>query len=168
MAPAAGRNAGGGEPAGLDRDRLAAAVVGPGTVVVGDMDAPVLPRCGAGGGDVAANRDEYAAVAIATHRGGGAVGGPGFGGGAKVERDPARDADGVAGGVELHGAPAAVQARVDDGRGAECSSVHGWGRFEQAPVAVIAGEHQRGADGRVDVAVGELGGAQRDLEGGDE
>ncbi len=123
---------------------------------------PGGPDPAPGGGDVAAEADQHPAARSLPHRPGAAVGGPRFGGGAEVEHDPAGNPHGGARRVKLDGAVAAEPPGDQRGR-------HLRGRLtrtlaQQRKVAVVARQHQRGANRWIDVTAGYLGGTQGYLQ----
>jgi len=95
------------------------------------------------------------------HSARGTIGDPCFRGGAEIQTHVGWNANRASLAVDLDRLPAGRYERSYRRRLYVLRSI---GRLAQkAPVAVIAGQHQRIADRRVDIAVRQLGGAQRDL-----
>ncbi len=122
-------------------------------MVVGHSDLPAVVRPPPGDREVAAKADQDADAEAGCELSRAAVSGPGFGGGAEVERGPAG---------ELYLARWAVKEYVTpagDGTG-----LAGGGRLalgELGEVAVVAGGGQRAGHRGVDLPVGQLRRPQR-------
>ena len=151
-APAPPRRAGGGQSALGDRDRH----VGTCGVVVADPHAPALVGRRSTDRHVAAERDEDTASGRSRRRGGDPVRGQRLRRGAKVEPDPAghQQRSGIS--IPTHPPPTGRRTRRGD-------------RFTVAghvrEVPVVA-EHPHGlTDRRVDHAIGQFRGMQRDAHG---
>src|ERR1019366_4186477 len=154
--PAPHRRARRGQAAGAQCDRLSG-LLGRRGVVVGDADRPAAGRRRAGGRDVPADAHQHATVEILYRARRGDVGRERLGGRAVVELDARRHAEGRARIVQLDASPAAGPPEADRTAGAD-----------RGEVPVVAGGAQRGADRRVEVAVGQSRGAQRAARGTDE
>ena len=126
-------------------------------MILGDADRPAVRWRRAGRCDVAADAHEHATRRVQRRRCGGDVGRERLGGGAVVELDARRQADRGVRVVELDAAPAAGPAKPDRTAGAD-----------RREVAVVSGGAHRGADRRVQIAVGQPGGAQGAAGGADE
>ena len=146
--PPSHRNAGGGQPARADEDGLARGVRRSG-VVVGDPNGPSARRRWSGHRDVAAQADQHARSRGLGRGPGRPIGAQRLGGGAQVELDPLGDPHGRGRAVGPHQSPAGHRPHGD---------ANGWaGGMDPGEVAVVAQHPQRGADRRIDPAVGERG-----------
>ena len=118
-----------------------------------DPDPPAARRRLPRHGDVTAQPDQHPAADRLSDAVGGAVGGPGFGRRAEVQPGPGRHGQRARGRVQVDLAP--------PGYGPDGQIERRPVRGDQAEVTVVASRRDRFPDRRVDVAVGELRGAQR-------
>ena len=154
--PAPGGGAGRGQPAVPDghhrRGSGRRVLRPPGDVLHPDPPAAVWWLTG--DRDVPAQAHQHSAAQRAGQPGGRAVRGPRLGGGAEVQAHPGGQGEQPARLVEAHLAPA--------GRGPHGQPDRRPVGRHQREVAVVADGGEGIADGRIDVAVGQLGRAQRD------
>src|SRR5581483_3967812 len=147
--PAAHGRARAGEAAAAERDHRSRRARR-GRVVVGEQDRPSAGGDVAPQRDVAAERDEGACAARGARRAGGEVGRERLGGRAQVELHARGNA---------HRAPLLAELDLAPAPG---------GREGDAERAVVAGEAERAADGRVDETAGGGRRAERGAEGAEE
>ena len=134
-------------------------------VVVGDADPPAAGRRRPGGGDVAAEADEHSAAARPRRPSAARSAAQALAVAPRSSRTPAGIRIQPVDAIEAHLAPAGANADPHRRGPRRCLGFAILrGRREQPPVAVIAGQLERPADRRVDVAAGQLGRAQGHLE----
>ena len=127
------------------------------------------PRAGAGPAVsyVAAEAHQDAAACRLIHGSAGSVGRPGLRGRAEVELDSGGNPQRGARAVDFDRAPARAKAGPHGprrrGRGGGGARLGAGALVEQAPVTALTGQLEGSAEGRIDIPVGQLGGAQGKL-----